>query len=1502
MPASIPKHAIPSDSKRIPFVSSYRSKTQALPISYLSLAFVVAYLFLSSWVVGTIGHPYRDFLLKAEAEGFEVLEGAAVTRAEALHKFTHVHDEARVDTSATEGWFGWVGMDIEEFDKAKKAAKEQSVLDALPKTMRVPNRYMPGFWALLITGSTVTLHVLLLLMQVWNVSFNLLLNYNPCYNFVEGESDAEDKAGSKASQGLPPTTACIWPAAGNPVLVPVDYKPGLGYTLEYHRRQYVYADGEWSKTRCRTTMATSLFGRWTGFTDEGHANAAKLRFGPNEFAVRQPTFTDLYKKQLLSPLCVFQLFSVLLWLLDEYWQYSLFTLFMILMFEGTVVFQRIKSLGALKGMGNKLYDVHVFRYNTWMTTVTSDLLPGDIVSLKISTDKTDGSAIVPADVLVLSGSAVLSEASLTGESVPQMKEKLSDLSDSDNLAIKGKHKNHIMYAGTTMLQCKADTSSPNTDSGIPLPPDRGIICFVLRTGFTSSQGKLVRMIEGSQDKVKGHEVETAILLAILFVFACLSSGYVLKKGMEDGKRSRYELLLHCILIVTSVIPPELPMQTALAVNNSLMTLMKMQVFCTEPFRVPIAGKIDSCLFDKTGTLTTDELVAVGIARPGPKFAAEDAVPTPMTKIDDASGFVLAGCNSLICIENETVGDPLESAALKAMRWAVSSGDDDESATKIAPKPKTEKREAGKTFKVYASDVSGVEVLVRHHFSSKLQRMSAIVRDNHGRLFVVVKGSPEAIGERVVTKCEGYDDRAKSMAKKGLRVIALALKRIQASDLESYTKSRDLCECDLDLAGFIAFTCRVRKDTKNVLSALSDGGMNVTMVTGDALLTAAHVAKEVGICTEDPKILMLEPVGSNRMVWIRYTDGTEFRDYKASEIPNLHKTGFELSTTGKNLEAAYAYDDETKNNLWYFKIFARMSPDAKETVIENLHGVGHICLMCGDGANDVGALKQADVGVALLSGFGDVNVDKGEDGNKKAGGPTAMISQMELDKLKEMPVREIKVKIRELGVEPDNFKDVTEKSDLIQLYRSKAISTAVAKHDKQNAMDERKKKIEDAKLAQKEKMADKQRRMVARVAELEAAGESWAQFKAMKEFMSEEMAEANKIKAKNQAKQGVANSAAHMVASMEDLDDMELPMVKIGDASIAAPFTSKMPSIRSCVDIIRQGRCTLVTTLQMYQILALNCLISSYSLSVLYLDGVKYGDTQMTAMGLLMSVTFMSVSRSKPLDKLSKVRPLTSIFHPSSLFSLIGQFVVHLGTMYWAVQSAKKHLPADYEVNLDGDFQPGIVNSVVFLVSNVQQVTVFVVNLKGRPFMNGLTENRPLLYSLAATFILTFMFASESMPGLNKYFQLVPFPEENGVPAFRNFILAILAFDVMFSMCWDRLMQFLFAPKILFASLEGTTIKDVFGLVRTVAVIGWLMYMFVGDDETWEELLRDEELERARELGLDAVDGMLNATGDAGEGAAAVVEAATEAVGVVGKVVGEVVKGALGVDGEERGEF
>ena len=56
-----------------------------------------------------------------------------------------------------------------------------------------------------------------------------------------------------------------------------------------------------------------------------------------------------------------------------------------------------------------------------------------------------------------------------------------------------------------------------------------------------------------------------------------------------------------MLIITRVVPPELPLQTAMAVNTALMTLMKAQIFCTEPFRIPYGGRVDACLFDKVSS-------------------------------------------------------------------------------------------------------------------------------------------------------------------------------------------------------------------------------------------------------------------------------------------------------------------------------------------------------------------------------------------------------------------------------------------------------------------------------------------------------------------------------------------------------------------------------------------------------------------------------------------------------------------------------------------------------------------------------------------------------------------------------------------------------------------------------------------------------------------------------------------------------------------------------------
>lgn len=1275
-----------TDSKRIQQVCTYQPKFSAGSrrhrIRFYNVVFLFLFVYQLVWVLSTIGEPYRKFLEKADREGFDVMEGSTKLRAELEHSFADINDPNRRTKKI--GWFDWMDMDIEELAAEKKKDKVRNVLDSLPKNMRVPSRHAPAFTPTLILGIIAFLHALVLLMQYWSVGFNVWINYRELdadaipipESMMEldleeddvrvtawkkdpknaNKGEIMDRAISNPPSNLP-THARVIPAKGRHVLVPIEYYPTLGMTFEYHRRRYVYDTdaSAWSKIRCRTDIPLSFLETWSGFDSDIHLVSGQIRYGANTFGVKQPTFSELYKAQLLSPFTVFQIFCVILWMLDDYWQYSFFTLFMVLTFEATVVFTRIKSLSALRGMGNKIRPVWVHRLGQWVCVETFELLPGDIMSLtrvkphyakddsddkkkaKLAKVEDDGGDVVPADLLLLRGSTVVNEASLTGESVPQMKEGLTELEDGDHLNMKNKHKMCVAYAGTKMLQCKGaaeveaqtGASFKSIVPGIPNPPDDGCVCFVLRTGFSSAQGKLVRMIEGSQEKVKGHERETGLLLLLLFIFAVASSSYVLYHGLQTDERSKYELLLHCILIVTSVIPPELPMQMALAVNNSLMTLMKLHIFCTEPYRVPIAGKLDFCLFDKTGTLTTDELVAVGVCQPSKlkiskgKEEEDEKFLTPMTQVHDEAALVLAGCHSLVFIEGETTGDPLESASLKSMRWELSK-----ESSYAVPMPAVGKRPEGKPITLQSeSKVVQIEVLTRHHFSSKLQRMSAVIRSvTSGKHYAVLKGSPEAVGSLLSSKPDGYDDKAAFLSKEGYRVIALASKPLATREaITAAQESRASCETGTNFAGFIAFTCRVRKDTSAVLARLKEGGMSIAMVTGDALLTAVHVAKEVNIIEsitsgsdqEDyldlekneeikrliaqkrgggsvkPKkkeeksqrkefrpILLLEQKNGT-LYWQNYETGAKVDDFSATDIPSLSKD-YDLATTGKSMALALESDEHTSKVLGYFKVFARMTPDAKETVIECLHSVDSLCLMCGDGANDVGALKGADVGVALLTGFGDINVDKGDENvdskpmDSGSSEVTAIISQQHLNELRAMPVKLIKMRIRNLGTDPDKYPELVEKEDLVQLYQIKAREVAVKRHDEKNAksMSASEKRAEAKRLAE-----ERQAKLMQRTAELEAKGVSWAAFKALRQIMNEEI-EAAKRKNGVVPRGGVEASAGALAAQFEDMETGELPMVKLGDASIAAPFTSKMPSIKSCVDIVRQGRCTLVSSIQM----------------------------------------------------------------------------------------------------------------------------------------------------------------------------------------------------------------------------------------------------------------------------------------------------------------------------------
>jgi len=245
---------------------------------------------------------------------------------------------------------------------------------------------------------------------------------------------------------------------------------------------------------------------------------------------------------------------------------------------------------------------------------------------------------------------------------------------------------------------------------------------------------------------------------------------------------------------------------------------------------------------------------------------------------------------------------------------------------------------------------------------------------------------------------------------------------------------------------------------------------------------------------------------------------------------------------------------------------------------------------------------------------------------------------------------------------------------------------------------------------------------------------------------------------------------------------QAPIVRLGDASIASPFTYKGDSIKCSLHILRCGRATLSTVLMMYKIMGLNSVLSAFAMSVLTLDGVKLGDGQTAMESLFTSMCFFMVSRSAPAKDLAKQRPNGSVFAWHVLLTLALQLIVHVGVLVSGWKLATSLRDKEFKRDLEGDFEPNLTNTVVFQLMAAMHASSFLANYEGHPFMQPLTANKPLLYSLSVFVLLIFATGSEVIPEFNSALSLVPSPNED----FRRQVVTLLMLDVGLSVGLSRL--------------------------------------------------------------------------------------------------------------------
>lgn len=436
-------------------------------------------------------------------------------------------------------------------------------------------------------------------------------------------------------------------------------------------------------------------------------------YGKNEQNIPVPSFLELFGEHSKAPLFVFQVFCMLLWLIDEYWQYSLFTLFILVVFEGQIVHRRRSDLNMIKGMHMPPIPVACLRNGKWFVLSSADLVPQDVFSLASNSDLksypvysgstkpsfrycSEAQALMcPCDALILNGSAVVNEAMLTGESLPQLKSEI-DKYQSGVLDVIEKNKTAVLFAGTTIL-----LETPGNDDSISRAAP-GAILICLRTGFQTTQGKLIRTVLHSSERKNEASKEAMWFLLILTVVAVAASIYVLRHSWGLPYRDHFKLLIHCVMIITSVVPPELPVTMSMTVTMALTGLFKKKLYCTEPFRIPMAGQITTCCFDKTGTLTLAEaqldavLAAYGTSHEVLVDMMDETsfdlkTASEVSKLPELAESVMAACHSLISVprkrqlplsmtltkgserEIQILGNPLESQALKLTDWIPALG-------------------------------------------------------------------------------------------------------------------------------------------------------------------------------------------------------------------------------------------------------------------------------------------------------------------------------------------------------------------------------------------------------------------------------------------------------------------------------------------------------------------------------------------------------------------------------------------------------------------------------------------------------------------------------------------------------------------------------------------------------------------------------------------------------------------------------------------------------------
>lgn len=530
-----------------------------------------------------------------------------------------------------------------------------------------------------------------------------------------------------------------------------------------------------------------------------------------------------------------------------------------------------KALDALKNLSAP--HARVIRDNKEAIIDASQLVPGDIIRL-------EAGDFIPADArLIRSVRLKCEESALTGESVPSEKDAETIVDANDPLG----DRSNMVFSGCSITYGTA-------------------LAIVTATGMNTEMGKIANLLDSEEDTQTPLQKKLAQLGKYLGILALAACAIIFVVGLLNGIPA-LEIFMTAVSLAVSAIPEGLPAIVTIVLSIGVQRMVSKNAIIRRLPAVETLGGASVICSDKTGTLTQNRMTLVK-AYVNSWKQTEEINSQNSSEVKTLLQYATLCCDGSVTFhgkEEQLVGDPTETAIVLA---AHKNGLTKEKLNQLYPR------------------------LAEIPFDSDRKLMTT-VHNIEGKIIVIVKGAFDVMASRCVNgdliTAQIINNEMSSSA---LRVIAIAYKELE--HLPKNITPQEL-ENNLNFMGMVGMIDPPRPEAKVAVETCRKAGIKPVMITGDHVITASAIARELGILASSDKAI----------------------------------TGAELDSLN---------DSELDKQIENIAVYARVSPENKIRIVKAWQRKGEVVAMTGDGVNDAPALKAADIGCAM--GITGTDVAKG----------------------------------------------------------------------------------------------------------------------------------------------------------------------------------------------------------------------------------------------------------------------------------------------------------------------------------------------------------------------------------------------------------------------------------------------------------------------------------------------------------------------------------------------